>query len=1194
LENGYATDWLADGFTMTQGYDLTLEDGARENVTSADDDFVACTYDDTIGSVGMLSPIRFAVKSDENSYYKVKVTLQRADVSKEAKVNLFTERRHQHLVNEPIPEEGLVYETSVYVHNKWQKSGSEYVDKMLNIVALGENVAISSIEITKTEQGKTLFVLTDSTGCEQGAAIPYFALDHCQGVGSAMAKYLGTDWAVVNEGESGLSASAAVKHFANCVNDIKEGDVVWFQFGHNDDKVTSDPSTNGYLSTLESYYNQITEKGASLVVASPIERDTSAQYKDGVWTQTLAHYTTAASQFVEDKIAAGATNIAFVDLNTESLNFLNKVQKEIDEGRAAADLGSLNAATTRFYYYVNKAFTSDYTHPNDYGADNFANLAVNAAKVKIAQAQDDSATASQKIQGTVLSDLFGTARDKTAVSVPEEIYIAGAAPNSYYPDPLTQVVYYDVPWLISKVTFDEDGYFATLTGKSVSCKDISSVYGRGIVKIYDSEGNLKGTVTTLGTDVPFFDSSINGEQTLSFAKDSNTVKYDADAGDTYKVFVTDIDQATGADTDTVVSNELTEKDNIDVKAYLIQGSMGTENKEDFSSYSATLEDGASILNTNGWNSQGDVVATLNSEDGTYYASVKKTANANSHYLYKSFSNAVSSGKLYFNCDIRYISGTVNIEFTDGSKAPNSFPPLYMPLVIKADSNNIVGVYLSGTLVSEINAKEWVNISYTLDLDNAVETATVNGKTIEKEVSYLQSLTTPSPSQLKALAIVETTKATSIEYDITNIVLATLNTDALPEKTLTVTSEEASEGSVSIKNGDTAAEGTTASFALNTTVTAVAEPADGYRFTGWYSGETLVSTDAQYSFRLREDTSLKAAFEEAPAVDKVATYELSASTTSVQLPLEADMDIELSVINAKTSDGIDVQIDSENDVTWTLLTDDQDGVTLSGNVLNIASTTSLSGVNEKDIEVKSVCNGVEKTIAIKLHSYSYLLEMSFDDGKVGATSYDSDTKWTETNSKNVMNVSIIGRGGHNIVSSPFGGNGSYHHLTANYGTRTGISTFDEINNDAIIMDFDLAIGSNSLIKIGTTAANTSLKETGNTFLVLNPVDGKLQYYDYATSSYKDTGLTASTDTTTYSSQYHVQTTVDFAAKTEVVEITPYEDGSLNTASAVKIEMDITNATAGVFSGIAVSNGVSGGTIHVLTDNITVRATESAAK
>lgn len=48
--------------------------------------------------------------------------------------------------------------------------------------------------------------------------------------------------------------------------------------------------------------------------------------------------------------------------------------------------------------------------------------------------------------------------------------------------------------------------------------------------------------------------------------------------------------------------------------------------------------------------------------------------------------------------------------------------------------------------------------------------------------------------------------------------------------------------------------------LNTITTVKAAAKDGYRFTGWYEGSNLVSSDAEYSFRVRNNVSLTAKFE----------------------------------------------------------------------------------------------------------------------------------------------------------------------------------------------------------------------------------------------------------------------------------------------------------------------------------------------
>lgn len=853
LENGFAQDARDDGWTMTQGYDLVLENGKRDNVETADDDFVACTYDETVGNIGMVSPIRFAVKSEPKTYYKIKVKLVRADVTKEANVSLFTEKRHQHLVNEPIPETGLEYEASVYVHNNWSKSTYEYVDTMLNISAIGENAAISSVEVNKlASPGKTLWILGDSTVCEQTAAIPYFPLDHCQGVGSAMAKYLGKDWALVNEAESGLSASASKNHFNNMVNDIKPGDVVWFEFGHNDDKVTNDPSTNGYLTTLESYYNQVTEKGASFIAVAPIDRDTSGQYnaETNTWSSTLSHYASAAKNFVDTKISEGAENIAFIDLNAPTINFLDEISKEI------TDAGySYGANATRFYYYVSKDpnYKSDYTHPNDYGADNFAHMFVEEGNKLILNAAEENADNSVKLQADILSDLLYGQRNGSAARVPKSIYSLGAPANEAYPNPLIKAVYYDYPWLISNAVFDDDGYITGLKGKSVPCKDISSVYGRGVMEVYNSDSTLKGKVISSG-EVAFYDSSINGEQNLTFA--DKTVAYNADAGETYKIYVTDIDQS-GNESDMVVSNTLTEKDNLDIKEYLMQGAVGTENKEDFSSYSS-LATGSSIIGTNGWSSAGDVIMTLESDNDIKYAAVSKSSITNSHYVYRNFA-PVTSGKLLVRFDIRYHEGVMTFELTNSASAPNSFPPSIVPVTVKT-VDSMVGVYLADELVANINKDEWVTLQYIIDMDNAEHTLSVNGSSKTKEVPALAVNTVPSPAQLGTFAIIETKKNTACTYDITNIVVATLNTQELPAKTLNVISDVENSVEVTTAAGD--AVTLPAQNPMNTVYKLKAKDTEGYKFINWIDADTEkeLSTSQEYTVRAHTDLNIKAVYE----------------------------------------------------------------------------------------------------------------------------------------------------------------------------------------------------------------------------------------------------------------------------------------------------------------------------------------------
>ena len=857
LENGFAQDSRDDGWTMTQGYDLILENGSESSVENADDDWVATTTR-TEKEQAYNSPIRFAMKSEPNTYYRVKINLRRADVSQDAKVSLFTEKRHQHLLDEPIPEEGLQYECSVYVHNNWSKNTYEYVDKMLNIVAAGDNVAVSSIEVQEVEQAKTLWILGDSTVCEQTAAIPYFALDHCQGVGSALAKYVDSTWAIVNEAESGLDAKSSKNHFNNFVNDIKPGDVVWFEFGHNDDKVSNDPSTNGYLDTLSSYYDQITEKGADLVVVSPIERDTTGQFVDGQWNYTLSHYTTAASNFVESAISSGADNIAMINLNTACLDFLNSEQARIDALRADNDLASLDAATTRFYYYVSKysGYKNDYTHPNDYGADNFASLAVNAAKATI-----EAGTA---VQADVLSAVFGSTREYPARPVADEICLDGAAPNSYYPTQLSKVVMYEYPIIIKSVAFDEETGAPTTMTVNLVASEMEYSYGRGVIEIFTADGTPKGTAKT--TDV--IDAVSAETQNVSF--DTSDVTFDAAAGDTFKAYVLSVvmEGSEYVDSDTVISTEYTEKDMVDIKEYLLQGVLGTENKEDFSSYGLSVGD--TIIGKGGWKNPGGESFVYGEDGGVTYAHCATTGSA-TYYPSTTFLNgaSVSSGQLYCRFDIRYISGTFNLYFTDGTALNNWPTERMLPVEIKKNSNNEIAVYLNGVEKCQINSAEWVTLALTIDLDYGTYTLNVNGQTYTENVASLQGYGTPVPAKIALMAF-QNDKSTN-EYDITNIVLATLNTAELPDKTLTVATESDSKGSVSISYNNETVEGTTFTAPMNSYAMALAEAKDGWEFTCWkdQNGE-IVSYAPVYNVRLFDDLSITAEFTEAE-IDPITTY-----------------------------------------------------------------------------------------------------------------------------------------------------------------------------------------------------------------------------------------------------------------------------------------------------------------------------------
>ena len=76
---------------------------------------------------------------------------------------------------------------------------------------------------------------------------------------------------------------------------------------------------------------------------------------------------------------------------------------------------------------------------------------------------------------------------------------------------------------------------------------------------------------------------------------------------------------------------------------------------------------------------------------------------------------------------------------------------------------------------------------------------------------------------------------------------------------TVSVSKGDGGSVEIKSGN----GLSIAFEKYSTVTVVAKPNEGYAFSGWYVGDALVSSDAEYTFTVCEDVALVAKFKNDP-------------------------------------------------------------------------------------------------------------------------------------------------------------------------------------------------------------------------------------------------------------------------------------------------------------------------------------------
>lgn len=217
----------------------------------------------------------------------------------------------------------------------FQKRGP-YRDTEIELNAEGCNI---SAEIEKVSR-PALYCLGDSTVCDQ----EYTGGDEksrCCGWGQTLGMYLGDKYAVSNHAEQGTHTDDCLScHFIPVLNQLRDGDTVLMQFGHNDQKNSWLDAFGGYKANLIKIANAILERGAEPIICTPINR---LIYIDGKLNTYLDDWAAAARE------AAMERNLRCIDLH----KFTSETYLRL--GKAAEDL---------FYHSPDGL---DRTHMNDLG-----------------------------------------------------------------------------------------------------------------------------------------------------------------------------------------------------------------------------------------------------------------------------------------------------------------------------------------------------------------------------------------------------------------------------------------------------------------------------------------------------------------------------------------------------------------------------------------------------------------------------------------------------------------------------------------------------------------------------------------------------------------------------------------------------------------------------------------------------------
>ncbi|MES2440005.1 MAG: rhamnogalacturonan acetylesterase [Verrucomicrobiota bacterium] len=204
------------------------------------------------------------------------VTAEKEQVSRKFTVNI---RQPEY----PGGRVGLKDREKPYLH--W--------DNKLTLEFNGPHPCVAAVEIAPAPAATTVYLLGDSTVTDQ----PF---EPWNSWGQMFPRFFKDGVAVANQAESGesLGSSLSARRVAKVLAEMKKGDHVFIQFGHNDMKSKNPDALKLYEENLGSLVREIQGKGGTPVLVTSMER------KGGVEKDTLAGYPDAVKRVAEKEKAA--------------------------------------------------------------------------------------------------------------------------------------------------------------------------------------------------------------------------------------------------------------------------------------------------------------------------------------------------------------------------------------------------------------------------------------------------------------------------------------------------------------------------------------------------------------------------------------------------------------------------------------------------------------------------------------------------------------------------------------------------------------------------------------------------------------------------------------------------------------------------------------------------------------------------
>lgn len=757
----------------------------------------------------------------------------------------------------------------------------------------------------------------------------------------------------------------------------------------------------------------------------------------------------------------GVENVAFVDLNQPSLDWLTELTKE-----------TKSVASTDYYFQTAKGGKVDGTHPNDTGAENLAYFFFTTAD-----------TVKYPAITPLLANFEEGVQHEMPTPVSAEIIAAGPSGKTDAWPTYQPPVAFEYPLAIKDIELDNTNHLKTM---KVVKQAAFSNYAAGIADIYNADGEkLRQVVTSTHVD----NTNSNGTYTIEFdTSDANTVLAD---GESYKAYMWSKDMTDGhiipeADGGEQLSSIYTATD---IDTYLLPGDK--TDVETFNYYGKTSLDEVEKYSAGG--SAGRDFTLGTDSNGVTYTRISSSGAANgtggSFCLVRSLENLEGgtgyNGRYMIDVDLKYTSGG-GADFVFAKTKKTSGGSLVSPFLEDTVTAFTVAddgvIKIGNSEAGSVSMSQWTNVKYILDMDLGKASVSVAGGTpVEVDVPAYASETIPNISTLNYFAI----SASKVAFDInaSNMTVAKLKDSKLPEYTLTVAANNNAGGTVKAQAGaetgfelsyagnnavvkadaanktatlievkrkadgtlesakataltftdeltktvpvtegsslmlwdktdglkplapsitaDASAAQTTVKAVRTSTVTVKANANDGYVFMGWLDkGGKTVSTDAVYTFRLLEDRELTANFVKEPSVTDIKDYELVADKSAVKAV--AGTVVNVDVRNAKDEAGTPINIVKNSDAAWSC---NETGVKVENGVVTLGDDFSMDGAEVKTVTIKTTLNGIDKTCSIVVSVYDYY--ENFDGGDLAKTDWfvnkDSNGNAVITEGKLVMNA-----------------------------------------------------------------------------------------------------------------------------------------------------------------------------------------------